>query len=117
MSIWYLEMVTKTLDELCRSPVNLLSAFMMCGELSITHRVLCDVEGVAGAMRHLGMMCGLDCPWLSPFLFASLGGWVAASRGELVIIDSHRDCWEPGETRVLTSFLREYVRISHRNWT
>ena len=22
-----------------------------------------------------GMMCRLDCPWLSPYLFVSLGGW------------------------------------------
>ena len=23
----------------------------------------------------MGMMCKLDCPWLSPYLFVSLGGW------------------------------------------
>ena len=41
MSIGYREMVTKTLDELCMSSANPLSELMMCG---------------------------LDCPWLSPFL-------------------------------------------------
>ena len=60
MSIGYREMVTKTLDELCMSPGNSLSELMMCG---------------------------LDCPWLSPFLLVSLG-----------------DCWAPGEIRVLTNF-------------
>ena len=78
----------------CMPPVNPLSELMICGELC--HRVLCDVEGVACALRPPGMMCGLDCPWLSPFLFVSLGGWVAVSGGQLVIIDSHGDCWEPG---------------------
>ena len=84
MSIWHREMITKTLDELCMSPGNPVSKLMMCG---------------------------LDCPWLSPFLFASLGGGVAASREQLVIIDSHRECWEPGETRVLTNFPRECVSV------
>ena len=54
------EMVTETLDELCMSPVNHLSE--LCGELS--HRVLCDVEGVAGALHPPGM-CGL---WLTRFV-------------------------------------------------
>ena len=49
-------------------------------------------------------MCGLDCPWLSLFLFVFQGGWVAASWGQLHIIDCHRDCGEPGETQVLTNF-------------
>ena len=40
------------------SLVNLLSELMMCGELS--HRVLCDVDGIAGALQPPGMMCGLD---------------------------------------------------------
>ena len=84
MSIGYREMATKTLDEQCMLPGNLLSELMMCG---------------------------LDCPWLSPFLFVSLGGWVAASRGQLVIFDSHRDCWEPGENRVLTNFPHECVLV------
>ena len=63
------------------------------------------------------MMCGL----LSPFLFASLGGGVAASREQLVIIDSHRemlgargdssaDYFSPG-------MCFGSVKISHRNWT
>ena len=50
-------------------------------------------------------------------MFVSLGGWVAASRGQLVIIDSHRDCWELGETRVLTSFPREFVLILCQDFT
>ena len=77
-------MVTKILDKLCISPGNPLSELMMCG---------------------------LDCPWLSPFLLVSLGGGVAASREQLVIIDLHRDCWEPGEIRVLTNFPRECVSV------
>ena len=46
----YREMVTKTLDELCMSPGKHLSQLMMCG---------------------------LDCPCWSPFLFVTLGGGVA----------------------------------------
>ena len=53
MSIGYRELVTKTLDELCMSQGKPLSELMMCD---------------------------LDCPWLSPFLFVSLGGGFAASR-------------------------------------
>ena len=59
----------------------------------------------------------LDCLWLSPFLFISIGGWVAASRGQLVIIDPHRDCWEPGETLVLTSFPGECVSVLCQDFT
>ena len=31
--------------------------------------------------------------------------------GAAVIIDSHRDCWEPGQTRVLTDFQQECVSV------
>ena len=47
-----------------------------------------------------------------PFLFVSLSGWFAASRGHLVLAVLYGDCCEPGGggggTRVLTSFLREF---------
>ena len=55
-------------------------------------------RGVTSTLRPPGIMFGLDCPWMSPFLFVSLVGWIAATRGQLIIIDSHRDCWEPEET-------------------
>ena len=28
-----------------------------------------------------GMMCKLDCPWLSPYLFVCLGGWPVGAAG------------------------------------
>ena len=65
----------------------------MCGELS--NSVLCDVVAITIALCPLGTMCTLDRPWLSPFLLVSLGGWFAASRGQLVLADLRRDWWEP----------------------
>ena len=72
MSIGYREIATETSDKLCMSPVNPRPGLTMCDELS--SRVLCDVEVIAVALCPPGMMCKLDCPWLNPFLFASLGG-------------------------------------------
>ena len=89
VSIGNREMVTETLDELCMSPVKPLLVLMLCG---------------------------LDCPWLSPFMFVSLSGGVAAGRGQLVISDSHRYCWGPGETRMLTS-PRECVSVLCQDFT
>ena len=83
-------MVAETLDELCISPVKHLLGLMLCA---------------------------LDCPCLSPFLFVSVGGGVSSGRGQLVISDSHRDCWEPGETQTLISCPRECVSVLCQDFT
>ena len=81
----------------------------------LSNRVLCDVGVIAVALCPPGMMCKLDCPWMSRFLFVSLG---AAIREHLVLTVLHRDCWEPGGIRVLV-FPRDVswfcIRISHQN--
>ena len=42
-------------------------------------------------MWRVSRMC-----WLNSFLFVFLSGWFAASRGQPVLADLHRYCWEPG---------------------
>ena len=81
-----------------------------------SNRILCDVEVIAVALCPPGMLCKLDCSWLSPFLFLSLGGWFAVSLGHLVLTVLHRDCWEPGGTRVLTSFPRGCVSVLYQDF-
>ena len=44
-----------------------------------------------------GMMCKLDCPWLSPYWLMSLGGWPVSSREQLDLADIWGYCWELGE--------------------
>ena len=79
----------------------------MCHGLSNT--VLCDVGVIAIALCPPGMMCKLDCLWLSPFLFVSLGEWFAASWGHLVFTIFHIDCWKPGGTRLLTVLHQDFA--------
>ena len=62
----------------------------------LSNRFVCDVGVIAVDLCPPGMMSKLDCPWLSQFLFAYLGGWFAASRGHLILTALRRDCWEPG---------------------
>ena len=94
LSVGYREIVTETLDEICLSPVNPRSELTTWDELS--NMFVCDVGVITVALCPLGMMCKLDCPWLSPFVFVSLCGWFAARWGQLVLTDLHRDCWKPG---------------------
>ena len=97
------------MDEKCLSPVNPRLELMKWDELS--NRLLCDEWVIAIALWPLGMMCKLDCPWLSPFLFVSLGGWFTALC---------RDCWEPGGggggAQVLTSFLQVCVPVLYQDF-
>ena len=43
-----------------------------------------------------GMMCKLDCPWLSPYRFVCLGGWLVGIRAQPDLANIRGFCWEPG---------------------
>ena len=64
-----------------------------------------------------GMMCKLDCPWLSPYLFVSLSKWLITSREQPVMADIWGYCWEPGGThsarcpRAVSCFPQEYGQL------
>ena len=83
LSVGFRELATETLDKICLSPVNPQSELSTWDELS--NRLLCDVGVIAVALCHPGVMCKLDCPWLSPSV-----------DGLLVLTDLHTDCWELG---------------------
>ena len=98
-------------------PGDSLALLMKWDELS--NRLLCDEGVIAVALCPPGMMCKLDCPWLSPFLFVTLSGWFAARREHLVLTALRRDYWEPGGgggARVLTSFLQGCVPVLYQDF-
>ena len=72
LSVGFRELATETLDEICLSPLNPRSELTTWDEFS--NRLLCDVWVIAVTLCPPGIICKLDCPWLSPFLFVSLGG-------------------------------------------
>ena len=43
-----------------------------------------------------GMMCQLDCPWLSPYQFVCLDGWPVGIRAQLDLANIRVFCWELG---------------------
>ena len=43
-----------------------------------------------------GMMCKLDCPWLSPYLCVCLGGWPVGIRAQPDLANIRGFCWEMG---------------------
>ena len=61
-------------------------------------------------------MCKLDCPWLNPYLFVSLGGWLVTSREQPVLADLRRYCWEPGRTHLTVGFLQECAPVVCRDF-
>ena len=42
------------------------------------------------------MMCKLDCPCLSPYLFVCLSGWPVGIRAQPDLANTRGFCWEPG---------------------
>ena len=45
-----------------------------------SHSIIIDEGVFAFDLYPPGMMCKLDCPWLSAYLFVSFGGWLVSSR-------------------------------------
>ena len=81
-------------------------------------------EGVfAFDLCHPGMMCKLECPWLSPYLFVSIGEWLITSCEQPVLADIWGYCWEPGGThsalcpRAISCFPQEYAPAMCRDFT
>ena len=70
-----------------------------------------------------GMMCKLECPWLSPYLFVSLCEWLITSREQPVLADTRGYCWELGGThlalcpRAVGCFPQEYSPVICRDFT
>ena len=58
----------------------------------------------------------MDCPWLNPNLFVSLGGWLVTSREQPVLADLQRYCWEPGGTHSVVGFPRECAPVVCRDF-
>ena len=69
-----------------------------------------------------GMICKLDCLWLSPYLFVSLGEWLIISREQPVLAEIWGYCWEPGGThlalcpRVVGCVHQEYAPVMCRDF-
>ena len=63
-----------------------------------------------------GMMCKLDCPWLSPYLCVSLGKWLITSREQLVLVDIRGYCWEPGWTHSTVGFPQDYTPAMYQDF-
>ena len=77
--------------------VNPRSESKVCCEPS--HIIIFDEGVFAFDLCPPGMMCKLDCPWLSPYLFVSLGKWLNTSREQLVLTDG----WFP--TGIYTGYV------------
>ena len=98
------------------SPVNPLLGLMMCGGFS--HRVLCDVEGVAGAVLvarwHLGTvsrgLTGVD-------LVSGVSCRFCGMRLGAIVIDTLRDRYRHrcylGETRTVSGYLYQTTERLH----
>ena len=90
-------------------------------EVKVHYEPSCSVifaEGVfAVELCPPGLMCRLDCPWLNPYLFVSLGGWFVISREQLVFADLRRYCWEPGGTHSMVGFQQECAPVVCRDFT
>ena len=89
----------------------------MCCEPS--HSIIFDEGVFAFDLCPPGLMCKLDCPWLNPHLFVSLGKWLVTNWEQPVLADLWRYCWEPGGTHSMVSFPQECAPvvfgISRRN--
>ena len=83
-----------TLDKLRMWQVKPRSELKVYYESS--HSIIFD-EGVSAFdLCPPGLMYKLDSPWLDPYFFVSLGGWLVTNREQPVIADLRRYCWEPG---------------------
>ena len=59
--------------------------------------VLCSVQGATSSnLCHPGMMCKLDCQWLSLYLFVCLGGWPVGILAQPDLANIRGFCWELG---------------------
>ena len=61
-----------------------------------------------------GMMCKLDCPWFSLFLFVSISNWLFTSREQAGLANIRRYRWDLGVTHSAVS-RRLCVKILCRN--
>ena len=89
--------------------VNPRSESKVCCEPS--HSIIFDEGVFAFDLCPPGMMCKLDCLWVSPYLFVSLGKWLVTSREQPVLSNIQRYCWEPGGTRSTVGFPQEYTPV------
>ena len=63
-----------------------------------------------------GPLCKLDCPWLNPYLFVSLGEWFVTGREQPVLADSRRYSWKPEGTHSTVGFPQECAQVVSRDF-
>ena len=91
-----------SVSELSCDPVRSVSDKLVCGQIRFSNRRAEKDSFMFGAgastfnLCALGMMCKLDCPSVSPYLFVSLGRWPFGFRvqPDLDVIQAY--CREPG---------------------
>ena len=88
---------------------------------AISHSALCDVEVIAVALCPPGMMCKLDCLWLNPFSFVSLGGWLLPVGGSWFLLIctetvGNRGGGGGGVVRLLTSSPQECASVLYQDF-
>ena len=94
-----------TLDNIRMWRVKPRSESKVCCEPS--HSIIFDEGVFTFDLCPPGMMCKLDCPWVSPYLFVSLGKWFVTNREQPVLTDIRRHCWKPGGTHSTVGFPQE----------
>ena len=63
---------------------------------SLKHSFMFDEGTSTPDLCPPGMMCKLDCPWLSLYLFVCLGKWPVGIRAQSDLAIIRGFCWEPG---------------------
>ena len=103
-----------TLDNICMWRVNPRSESRVCCEPS--HGDMFDEGVFAFDLCPPGMMCKLDCPWVSPYLFVSLGKWFVSNQEQPVLADMQRHCCKPGGTYSTVGFPHKYTPVRCRDF-
>ena len=98
-----------TLDNIHMGRVNPRSESKVCCKPS--HSIIFDEGVFTFDLCPPGMMCKLDCPWVSPYLFVSLGRWFVTNQEQPVFADIRRHCLEPGGTHSTVGFPQEYTPV------
>ena len=94
-------------------PVRSVSDNMVCGQIRFFDQraekdsVMFGAGATSSNLCPPGMMCGLDCPWLSLCLFVCLSGWPVGVRAQPDLANIRGSCWELGGS--YTSLFREIV--------
>ena len=92
----------RLVSELCCERLHAVSAKFLQKQICFSdrragkHSFMFDEGTSTTDLCHPGIMCKLDCLWLSPYLFVCLGGWPVGIQAQPDLANIRGFCWAPG---------------------